>query len=81
MPVAGEQLGQVAAYADGCTALITGASVGIGRDLAELFARDGHHLILTARNESQLKELAAKLRDHYHVNVDVIVQDLSVAGA
>jgi uncharacterized protein len=65
----------------GKTALITGASVGIGRDLAELFARDGHHLILTARNEAQLQELAAKLRDQFHVNVDVVVQDLSVAGA
>jgi uncharacterized protein len=65
----------------GKTALVTGASVGIGRDLAELFARDGHHLVLTARNESQLQELAAKLRDQYHVNVEVLVQDLSVAGA
>jgi hypothetical protein len=67
--------------APGKTALITGASVGIGRDLAELFARDGHHLILTARNESQLQESAAKLRDQYHVNVAVIVQDLSTADA
>ncbi len=58
----------------GKTALVTGASVGIGRDLAELFARDGHHLVLTARNETQLQELAAKLRDQYHVNVEVIVQ-------
>lgn len=60
---------------------MTGASVGIGRDLAELFARDGHHLILVARNESQLQELAGKLRDQFHVNVDVIAQDLSVANA
>ena len=65
----------------GRTALVTGASVGLGRDLAELFARDGHHLVLTARNESQLMELAAKLRDQYRVNIDVIVQDLSAAGA
>jgi len=65
----------------GKTALVTGASVGIGRDLAELFARDGHHLVLTARNESQLEELAAKLRGQYRVNVEVVVQDLSVAGA
>jgi len=65
----------------GKTALVTGASVGLGRDLAELFARDGHHLVLTARNESQLMELAAKLRDQYRVNIDVIVQDLSAAGA
>jgi short-subunit dehydrogenase len=67
--------------ARGKTALITGASVGIGRDLAELFARDGHHLVLTARNESQLQELATKLRDQYQVNVEVIVQDLSASGA
>jgi short-subunit dehydrogenase len=67
--------------APGKTALITGASVGIGRDLAELFARDGHYLVLTARNESQLQELAATLRDRYHVNVEVIVQDLAAAGA
>jgi uncharacterized protein len=65
----------------GKTALVTGASVGIGRELAELFARDGHHLVLVARNESQLQELAKRLRDQYHVNADVIVQDLSTAEA
>jgi short-subunit dehydrogenase len=65
----------------GKAALVTGASVGIGRDLAELFARDGHPLALVARNESQLQELAAKLRDRYRVSVDVIVQDLSVTDA
>jgi len=63
----------------GKTALVTGAPVGIGRGLAELFAREGHHLVLTARNEPQLRELAAKLRDRYRVNVEVIVRDLSVA--
>jgi hypothetical protein len=67
--------------APGKTALITGASVGIGRDLAELFARDGHHLILTARNESQLNEVAKKLSDQYHVNAQVIAQDLSTPDA
>jgi hypothetical protein len=65
----------------GKTALVTGASAGIGRDLTELFARDGHHLVLVARNEPRLRELAAKLRERYRVNVDVIVQDLSVADA
>jgi uncharacterized protein len=63
----------------GKTALITGASTGIGRDLAELFARDGHHLILTARNESQLQDLAGKLREQYRINAEVLVQDLSLA--
>jgi uncharacterized protein len=67
--------------APGKTALITGASVGIGRDLAELFARDGHHLVITARDEPKLQKLAAKLRVQYRVNVDVIVQDLSEPGA
>jgi hypothetical protein len=63
----------------GKIALVTGASVGIGRDLAELFARDGHALVLLARNEAKLKELAAKLGDQYHVNVEVIAQDLALA--
>jgi uncharacterized protein len=65
----------------GKTALITGASTGIGRDLAELFARDGHHLIITARNEPLLQQLAATLRETYRVNVDVMAQDLSDPGA
>jgi uncharacterized protein len=65
----------------GKTALVTGASLGIGRDLAELFARDGHHLILVARNEEKLQELAAKLRGQYGVNVEIIAQDLSVPDA
>ena len=61
----------------GKTALVTGTSTGIGRDLAEIFAHDGHHLVITARNDSLLQDLANELRDQYHVNVDVIVQDLS----
>jgi uncharacterized protein len=63
------------------TALITGASEGLGRDLAELFARDGHHLVLVARNEARLTDLAAKLRDQFHIEAEVIAQDLSVPDA
>jgi short-subunit dehydrogenase len=63
------------------TALITGASVGLGRDFAELFARDGHNLVITARNESQLQALAQKLRDQYQISVEVISSDLSVPDA
>ena len=63
------------------TALITGASEGLGRDLAKLFARDGHHLVLVARNESRLNELAAELRGLFHIEVDIVVQDLSIADA
>jgi uncharacterized protein len=65
----------------GKTALITGASVGIGRDLAELFAKEGHHLILTARNKAQLDELAQKFSTEFGIQVDVIAKDLSIANA
>jgi short-subunit dehydrogenase len=63
------------------TALITGSSEGLGRDLAELFARDHHNLILVARNEARLNELAKELRAEFRVEVSVIVQDLSLPNA
>jgi len=65
----------------GKTALITGASVGIGRDLAELFARDGHGLVLVARNQSQLEDLARRWREQYGVEVLVLPKDLSAPDA
>ena len=43
------------------TALITGASSGIGRELARCFASDGHRVVLAARSEDKLKALAAEL--------------------
>ena len=45
----------------GQTALVTGASAGIGIDLAECFARDGYDLILAARTERALSEVADRL--------------------
>jgi uncharacterized protein len=65
----------------GKTALITGASVGIGRDLAELFAADGHHVILISRNEAQLQQVAADLRSKHGITATVIAKDLSIPGA
>jgi hypothetical protein len=65
----------------GKTALVTGASVGIGRDLAELFARAGHDLVLVARNRGQLEDLAAKLRREHGVEAHVMSKDLSMPGA
>jgi short-subunit dehydrogenase len=62
-------------------ALITGASEGLGRDLAELFASDGHHVILVARNEFRLNELATSLREKFQIEAQVIVQDLSIPNA
>src|SRR5690606_14072124 len=46
---------------EGQTALVTGASAGIGVDLAECFAKDGYDLILTARSEGALQEVANRL--------------------
>lgn len=65
----------------GKTSLITGASLGIGRDLAELFARDGHHLILTARSEQKLVEIMERLQHDFGVNVEILPMDLALPGA
>ncbi|MEA3089264.1 MAG: uncharacterized protein QOJ04_606, partial [Caballeronia sp.] len=58
-------------------ALITGASGGIGLELAREFAANGHPLILVARNESRLNELAAELTRTHRVEATVIPGDLS----
>jgi uncharacterized protein len=63
------------------TALITGASSGIGRAFAHLFARDGSTLVLVARRESVLQELATELSRAHGVSVRVIAADLTEAGA
>jgi short-subunit dehydrogenase len=60
------------------TALITGASSGIGLELARIFARQGYDLILVARNRQRLEEIATELKP---AAVKVIAKDLSVAGA
>ena len=63
------------------TALITGASGGIGYELTKLFAKNSYHLVLVARNEQRLKEIAEDLRKEYGISVRVIVKDLAHAGA
>jgi len=62
-------------------ALITGASGGIGAELATLFAADGHDLVLVARSLDTLEQLATKLRARYGVSVGVAQADLSEPGA
>src|SRR5882672_5405928 len=57
-------------------ALVTGASSGIGVDLAKLFAQGGHDLILVARNESALRAVAADCEKN-GVAAHVLVKDLS----
>ncbi|HVG25704.1 MAG TPA: SDR family oxidoreductase [Thermoanaerobaculia bacterium] len=59
------------------TALITGPSSGIGLDLAHLFAADGHDVVLVARSEGKLRELAAELSSKHNVKATVIVADLT----
>ncbi len=61
--------------------LITGASSGIGWELAKLFAADGSELILVARNEGKLNELAAQLKSGHGTESIVIPMDLSKADA
>jgi uncharacterized protein len=65
----------------GETVLITGASSGIGRELARLFADDGASLILVARSENKLHELAAELGEAHGVQIQVIPADLSHPGS
>ncbi|MGE5611174.1 MAG: SDR family NAD(P)-dependent oxidoreductase [Bacillota bacterium] len=63
------------------TVLITGASSGIGLELARTFARHGHNLVLIVRNGRQLARLATELRARHHITVEVLAQDLSAAGS
>lgn len=58
-------------------ALITGASSGIGFELASIFAQHGYNLVLVARNETILNEVANDLRLKYGTSSLVIVRDLS----
>ncbi len=59
------------------TALITGASNGIGLELAKIHALNGDDLVLVARNKSKLDELKTTLENQYKVKVYTIGKDLS----
>jgi len=59
------------------TVLITGASSGIGMGLAKLFAADGSDLVLVARREDRLNELAEELKSEHGIEVHVLPKDLS----
>jgi len=63
------------------TALITGASSGIGEALARRFAQEGHPLVLAARNQARLESLAASLRADCGVDVRVEPCDLAQRDA
>ena len=63
------------------TALITGASAGLGREYARLFAKDGHDLVLVARRRERLDELANELTAAHGTTCTVIAADLATPGA
>lgn len=63
------------------TALITGASSGIGLELAKLFAADGYDLVLVARREDKLKELASELATKHQTKSTIVSADLTKPSA
>jgi short-subunit dehydrogenase len=63
------------------TVLVTGASSGIGEELAKVFAEHGHDLILVARSEDKLEKLADELAAEHNVAVSVRPMDLSKKGS
>ena len=65
----------------GKLALVTGASSGIGKELARLHASHGGDLLIVARRVDELEALKSELEEAYAVSVSVIAQDLSAPGA
>jgi uncharacterized protein len=63
------------------TALVTGASGGIGKELAGFFAKDGHDVVLVARSQTKLATLAEDLKSAHGVNAHIVAADLGAPGA
>ena len=63
------------------TALITGASKGIGKAIAESMAKEGCNLVLTARSDDKLIELKAELQKQHNISVEIIPIDLSLKNS
>jgi uncharacterized protein len=63
------------------TALITGASFGIGMELARIFAREGHNLVLVARTADKLRQLASEFEKGHGTRSLILATDLTEPGA
>jgi short-subunit dehydrogenase len=66
---------------NGKTALITGASSGIGSELTRLFAKDGYNLVLVDKNEEGMQQLASSFYNQYGTQTTLIQKDLANATA
>lgn len=63
------------------TALVTGASTGIGEAIARELAQTGHNLVLVARDETRLRNVAQELSGQFAVRADILAMDLAAADA
>jgi uncharacterized protein len=66
---------------NGKTALITGASSGIGEGFTKVFAENGYNLVIVARSKDKLELIKSSLEAKHKIKVEVIVQDLSLDDA
>ena len=71
---------KTAEVTDKQTVLITGASGGLGKELAKVFARNGFDLVIAARSEDKLQALKQELEESCNIKVTVFAADLSVRG-
>lgn len=60
-------------------AIVTGASMGIGRELAERLAEAGLHLVLVSRRKASLEDLSSTWAHQYHITIRIISADLSTS--
>jgi hypothetical protein len=68
-------------HAQPVCAVVTGASTGIGSELAKRFAADRRDVVLVARTESRLQALAEELQGRYSIKAHVLAMDLAEGGA
>src|SRR5512146_1557995 len=76
----GEDMRQLDKHVYGPWALVTGASSGIGEEFARQMAANGINVVLVARREDRLKEVAAELTTRYDVQARVVAADLGRDG-